>query len=90
MKLFVPIFLALLLTACQSVSDVVTTGQGTYLVGANVRGGLKSDAEVTAISIKRGTEFCTSMGKDFELVNASNSGTQGWTPQQSQVMFRCN
>jgi hypothetical protein len=50
---------------------------------------MKSDAEVTALSIKRGTEFCGAMGKRFELMNASNGGTQGWTPQQSQIMFRC-
>lgn len=79
-----------LLVACQTVSDVIPAGQGTYLVGATVRGGMKSDVEVTALSIKRGTEFCAAMGKQFELANAANSGTQGWTPQQSQVMFRCN
>lgn len=89
MKALVGILFVGLLAGCQSVSEVVPTGQGTYLVGANVRGGMKSDAEVTAISIRRGTEFCAAMGKRFELVNASNSGTQGWTPQQSQVMFRC-
>lgn len=78
-----------MLVACQSVSNVIPAGQDTYLVGATVHGGMKSDTEVTAISIKRGTEFCSAQGKRFELANASNSGTQGWTPQQSQIMFRC-
>ncbi len=89
MKVLLGLTLTVLLVGCQSISDVVPTGQGTYLVGATVRGGMKSDAEVTAVSIKRGTEFCAAMGKRFELANASNSGTQGWTPQQSQIMFRC-
>jgi len=89
MKVAIGLVVVASLAACQSVSDVVPTGQGTYLVGANVHGGLKSDAEVTALSIKRGTEFCAAMGKQFELTQSSNSGTQGWTPQQSQIMFRC-
>jgi hypothetical protein len=88
MKLvLLPLFV--LLASCQSISDVVPAGQDTYLVGAKVRGGMSSDVEVTAMSIRRGTEFCSAMGKRFEIMNASNSGTQGWTPQQSQVMFRC-
>lgn len=77
------------LSACQTVSDVMPIGRDTYLVGATVRGGLTSDAEVTALSIKRGTEFCAGQGKRFELATATNSGTQGWTPQQSQVQFKC-
>jgi hypothetical protein len=90
MKKAFPIALVLLsLAACQSVSDVIPTGQGTYLVGATVRGGLTSDVAVTALSVKRGTEFCAAMGKQFEMANATNSGMAGWTPQQSQVMFRC-
>ena len=89
MRIAATLTIITLLSACQSVSDVVPTGQDTYLVGATVRGGLTSDAEVTAISIRRGNEFCAARGKRFELMNAANSGTQGWTPQQSQVMFRC-
>lgn len=89
MKAFVCISIVTLLAACQSISDVVPTGQGTYLVGVVNHGGMNSDAEITAVSIRRGTEFCASQNKRFELINASNSGTQGWTPQQSQIMFRC-
>ncbi|WP_152598709.1 hypothetical protein [Janthinobacterium sp. RA13] len=89
MKLIATLPIIALLAACQSVSDVVPAGQDTYLVGATVRGGMTSDAEVTAISIRRGNEFCAAKGQRFEVMNATNSGTQGWTPQQSQVMFRC-
>ncbi|WP_219116107.1 hypothetical protein [Janthinobacterium sp. UMAB-56] len=89
MKTITTLAIVALLAACQSVSDVVPAGQDTYLVGATVRGGMSSDAEVTAISIRRGNEFCAAKGRRFEIMNAANSGTQGWTPQQSQVMFRC-
>lgn len=71
------------------MSDVIPTGQGAYIVGVADYSGLKSDAEVSGISIRRGAEFCAKQNKRFELVNVSNSGTQGWTAQQSQIMFRC-
>jgi hypothetical protein len=80
---------ALFLTACQSMSDVIPTGQDTYIVGVADYSGLKSDAEISGVSIKRGTEFCSKQNKRFELVKASSSGTQGWTAQQSQIIFRC-
>ncbi|WP_076566071.1 hypothetical protein [Janthinobacterium sp. TND4EL3] len=89
MKIIAVFPIVAVLVACQSVSDVVPAGQDTYLVGATVRGGMSSDAEVTAISIRRANEFCVAKGRRFEIMNAANSGTQGWTPQQSQVMFRC-
>ncbi|MCH8620548.1 hypothetical protein [Undibacterium sp. TS12] len=83
------LFLSILLVGCQSVSPVTPVGKDTYMVGANSRGGFTSDAEVTALSLKRATEWCEGLGKQMELVNSTNSGTQGWTPQQSQVTFRC-
>ncbi|MFZ6871795.1 hypothetical protein ACO0LF_07015 [Undibacterium sp. Di27W] len=83
------LILCAIITGCQSVSPVVSIGKDAYMVGANVRGGLTSDAEVTALSVRRATEWCEALGKQMELTNASNSGTQGWTPQQSQIMFKC-
>lgn len=74
---------------CASVSEVIPAGKDTYLVGANVRGGMTSDAEVTGMSVKRANEFCAAQGKQVEVISSTNSGTQGWTPQNSQVMFRC-
>lgn len=71
------------------MSDVIPTGQDTYIVGVADYSGLKSDAEISGVSIKRGTEFCSKQNKRFELVKASSSGTQGWTAQQSQIIFRC-
>lgn len=81
--------LTVLLAGCQTVSEVMPIGKDSYMVGANVRGGLVSDAEVTALSIRKANEWCASQGKQMDLTNSINSGTQGWTPQQSQVMFKC-
>lgn len=59
------------------------------MVGANVHGGFSSDAEVTGMSLMRANEFCASQGKQMQMVSPTNSGTQGWTPQNSQVLFKC-
>jgi hypothetical protein len=88
MKKLFPL-LALALVACQSVSEVIPTGQNTYMVGANSQGGFTSDAEVAALGIKRANEFCANQGKSMEMISTSSSGTQGWTPQNSQTLFRC-
>lgn len=79
----------LILCGCATTTDVMPIGKESYLVGSNVHGGFMSDAEVTGLSVKRANDFCNSQGKQMELVNSSNSGTQGWTPQQSQIMFHC-
>ena len=80
---------SLLIAGCQSISEVMPVGKDSYMVGANVHGGLVSDAEVTALSVRRANEWCSAQGKRMELISSSNSGTQGWTPQQSQIMFKC-
>jgi hypothetical protein len=41
----------LMLVACQSISNVVPAGNGTYLVGSEVRGGFSSWAEVRALTL---------------------------------------
>lgn len=83
------LLLSILLTGCQTVSEVIPVGKDSYMVGANVRGGMSSDVEVTALSIRKANEWCASQNKRMELTSSTNSGTQGWTPQQSQVMFKC-
>lgn len=83
------LLLPIVLTACQTVSEVMPVGKDSYMVGANARGGMISDAELTALSLRRANEWCAAQNKQMELTNSSNSGYQGFTPQQSQVMFKC-
>jgi hypothetical protein len=52
-KLF---WLVVLLAGCQTVSEIMPIGKDSYMVGANVRGGLVSDAEVTALSVRKANE----------------------------------
>lgn len=59
------------------------------MVGASVRGGMSSNAEVSALSIKRANDFCAGKGKNMLLTTTQNSGVRGWTPQESQIQFQC-
>ena len=81
--------LALSLAGCQTVSDVTPIGRDTYMVGAHVRGGLTSTMEVKQLAIRRADTFCGGQGKRMALVNVESRGVQGFTPQNADVMFRC-
>jgi hypothetical protein len=79
----------LALGACATSSDVVPLGGDRYLVGYQVRGGLTSWGEVKAMAIKQATSYCAAKGLKIDVLNVETSGTQGWTPQNADVTFRC-
>ena len=81
---------ALLLTACASVYDVTPMGNGNYMVGSLVTGGHMSHAEVKALAIKRADQFCTEQKKQMVVGTASSTGARGWTPLDSEIVFRCD
>jgi hypothetical protein len=80
---------AVLIAGCTTMSEVQPLGQGRYMVGTSVRGGFTSDTEVKAGALVRARSFCSSLRKDFVLLNSSSSGVQGWTPQNAEVVFTC-
>jgi hypothetical protein len=80
---------ALLLAGCTTMSEVQPIGQGRYMVGTSVRGGFTSDTEVKAGALTRARAFCAGQGKEMVLLNSVSSGTQGWTPQNAEVTFKC-
>lgn len=84
------IILALIpLAACTTMSDVQPVGQGRYMVGTSVRGGLTSDTEVKTGALQRARAYCGGQSKEMVLVSSNSSGTQGWTPQNAEVVFKC-
>ncbi|CAJ0710633.1 hypothetical protein LMG7143_01658 [Ralstonia thomasii] len=80
---------AMLLSGCQTVSEVVPAGNGTYMVGSEVRGGFSSWAEVRALTLNRANEYCMTQNKDMEQVDSKTHGARGWTPQEAELTFRC-
>lgn len=89
MKLILTLAAVAAVAGCSTVSEVVPTGQDTYIVGSNARGGFTSDAEVKALAIKRANEFCMAQGKRAQITSTQSSGVQMWTPQNSEVQFAC-
>ena len=77
------------LSACATSSEIVPIGPGVYMTGSAVRGGLSSDAEIRVADVKRASAFCSGQGRRLTLKSAESSGSQGWSPQNSQITFAC-
>jgi hypothetical protein len=78
-----------LVTGCQSVSEVVPAGNGTYMVDSEVRGGFSSWAEVRALTLTRANEYCFGQGKEMVQIDSKTRGARGWTPQEVELTFKC-
>lgn len=77
------------LAACSTVTEVTPTGQNTYMVGSNARGGFTSDAAVKQLAIQRANDFCAAKGQVAQVTSSTSSGVQMWTPQNAEVQFTC-
>ena len=80
---------ALALAGCVSMTEPVSVGPDAYMLGLSARGGMTSDAELLAQTLRSAGTFCTRQGRRIEVQSTNSTGTQGWTPQGNQVMFRC-
>jgi len=80
---------ALALAGCVTMTEPVTAGTNTYMLGLNAKGGMTGDAELLAQTMRAAGAFCERQGRHIELQSSSTSGTQGWTPQSNSVVFRC-
>lgn len=79
----------LLVAGCVSVTAPVLAGKDTYMIGLGARGGFSSDAELMSQSVQAAGTFCTAQHRVVQVISTTASGTQGWTPQSNQVLFRC-
>ncbi len=77
------------LAGCASVSPVAPLGDGKYMVGYEVRGGLTSWSEVKAQALLQAQTFCTGQGKQPEVLDIKTRGARGWSPQNAEVTFKC-
>jgi hypothetical protein len=77
------------LAGCVSTTDPVGVGPDTFMVTLNARAGLKSDGELLSQSIQQANAFRSRTGRIAEVLDSKTSGTQGWTPQNNQVVFKC-
>lgn len=80
---------ALALSGCVTPTAPVSMGEDRYMIGTNARGGFSSNSQILAETIQRAQAFCATMNKRAVVENTNTSGSQGWTPQDAQVVFRC-
>jgi hypothetical protein len=78
------------LPGCVTTTDPTPIGEGRYMVTLNAHGGFQSDGELLNQTIAKARAFCLSQnGSTLDVVNTDHGGTQMWTPQHNQVVFRC-
>jgi hypothetical protein len=82
---------ALPMSGCVTMTEPTPIGDGRYLVTLNARGGFQSDGELLNQTISRANTFCAGLGAGqvANVVSSDAGGTQGWTPQHNQAVFRC-
>ncbi len=78
-----------LLTGCVSFSDPVSTGENSYMITARARGGFSSNSKLEEDTVQKAKDYCVSQGLKASIQNAGASGVQGFTPQDTTVIFEC-
>ena len=78
----------LALTACTSMTPVQPVGRDRFMIGSTVRGGFTTDGQVKSEVLQRARDFCGK--KEMVLESSTSGGTQGWTPQTAEVLFKCD
>ena len=85
----IAILTALFLAGCVSMTAPVSVGKDTYMMGLGAHGGFESDAELMAKTLHAASDFCAVQHRTMEVQSTSASGTQMWTPQNNEVVFKC-
>jgi len=75
------------LAGCANTSPVQPVGKDRFMIGTTVRGGFTTDAQIKNDLLARAREFCGK--KEMVLESSTSGGTQGWTPQTAEVLFKC-
>jgi hypothetical protein len=83
-------FAVLMLFGCAGVTDVVSTGKGTYMIATHGTMGWSSGGAQKAQAYTQANEFCAGEGKVVEVISASDSGNGGFGKISSaQIDFKC-
>lgn len=88
-KILIPTLALGFLAGCTSITEPISVGNDTFMLGSTTRGGMSSWVEVNAENHKRANEYCEKQGKTANIISKGNAGTRGWTPMESDVTFQC-
>ena len=81
--------IAILFSACATVSDVIPVGKDTYRVSSEMGGQLPRWSDVKGLSLKRAYEYCSEKGQYMVEGNWVTHGARGWTPLNAELTFQC-
>lgn len=84
---FALIALALLSAGCTTTTPIQPVGRDRFMLSSTARGGLTTDGQIKAGLMERARAFCGK--KEMILESSTSGGTQGWTPQTAEVLFKC-
>lgn len=87
MRVLAILTVAATVTACATQTPVQPVGRDRFMVSSTVRGGFTTDGQIKQDLLDRARAFCGK--KEMVLESSSSGGTQGWTPQTAEVLFKC-
>ena len=73
MKKLLSMVCILIVASCASNSGVVPIGKEQFFISKQAATGFTGLGTLKAEAIKEGTQFCSAMKKEFELVSQNNS-----------------
>lgn len=89
MKIIYLAVASFLLTACTTVTDVVSTGPGTYLVASQGVIGNGSGAAQKVAAVQRADAYCKARGEPMIIIRSDQSEPMFGRAQSGQVDFHC-
>lgn len=78
---------AALLSGCTTTTPVQPVGRDRFMLSSTVRGGFTTDGQIKTDLMDRARVFCGK--KEMVLESSTSGGTQGWTPQTADLLFKC-
>lgn len=80
----------LALSACQTISEVVTTSPGVYMVAASGKTGAGSAGEQKAIAIRQANDYCNGRALQMRLLDSRLTDPKFGTAPAAEVNFTCD
>ncbi|VTU37113.1 hypothetical protein [Variovorax sp. PBL-E5] len=87
MRLITTLLCVGVLSACTNMTPIQPVGRDRFMVSSTVRGGFTTDGQIKQDLMDRARAFCGK--KEMVLESSTSGGTQGWTPQTAEVLFKC-
>lgn len=75
------------LAGCATATPVQPVGRDRFMLSSTTRGGFTTDGQIKQELLDRARAFCAK--KEMVLESSTSGGTQGWTPQTAEVLFKC-